>query len=114
MLFLIAKIIIGAVWGVSSLLMASMFAAMFAPEKEHVMLRSFYLALLIVPALILVPLSFAAFTLVVATGLILVLTVVGLKGTAELILNGVPTMEEPDNLDPITKASGVDTDGITI
>ena len=103
MLFLIAKIIIGAVWGVSSLLMASMFA----PEKEHVMLRSFYLALLIVPALILVPLSFAAFTLVVATGLILVLTVVGLKGTAELILNGVPTMEEPDNLDPITKASGV-------
>ena len=107
MLFLIAKIIIGAVWGVSSLLMASMFAAMFAPDKEHVMLRSFYLTLFLVPALILVPLSFAAFTLVVITGLILVLTVVGLKGTAELILNGIPTMDEDGNLDPITKASSV-------
>ena len=107
MLFLIAKIIIGAVWGVSSLLVASMFAALFAPVKEHLLLRILYFILLLIPALILVPLSFAAFTLVITTGLIVVLTIVGLKGTAELIINGIPTMEEPDNLDPITKASGV-------
>ena len=110
MLLLITKIIIGAVWGVSSLLIASMFAAMFAPEKEQILLRSFYVLLLLVPALILVPLSFAAFTLVLAVGIILVLTIVGLKGTAELIVNGIPEMEEPDNLDPITKASGVSRD----
>ena len=106
MLLLITKIILGTIWGVSSLLMASMFAAMFAPEKEQLLLRCFYALLLLVPAFILIPLSFAAFTLVVATGLILVSTVVGVKGTAELITNGVPEMEEPNNLDPITKASG--------
>ena len=111
MLLLITKIIIGAVWGVSSLLIASMFAAMFAPEKEQILLRSFYVLLLLVPALVLVPLSFAAFTLVVAVGIILVLTIVGLKGTAELIVSGIPEMGEPDNLDPITKASGVSRDG---
>jgi len=110
MLLLIAKIIIGAIWGVSSLLMASMFAAMFAPVKEQLLQRTLYVLLLLVPALILVPLSFAAFTLVFATGIILVLTVIGLKGTVELVLNGIPEMDEPDHLDPITKASGVDRD----
>tara|TARA_R110002020_G_scaffold1548_1_gene6958 strand:- start:427 stop:762 length:336 start_codon:yes stop_codon:yes gene_type:complete len=106
MLLLIAKIIIGGIWGVSSLLMASMFAAMFAPVKEHILLRCFYLILLLVPALILIPLSFAAFTLVFAVAIILVSTVVGLKATAELVLNGIPEIDEPDHLDPITKASG--------
>ena len=110
MLLLIGKIIIGAIWGTSSLMIASMFAAMFAPLKEQLLLRSFYVLLLLVPALILVPLSFAAFTLVFATGIILVLTVIGLKGTAELIVSGIPEMDEPDHLDPITKASGVDRD----
>ena len=65
--------------------------------------------MLLVPALILIPLSFAAFTLVVAVLELfsIALTIVGLKGTAELIVNGIPEMDEPDNLDPITKASGV-------
>jgi len=107
MLLLIAKITIGAVWCVSSLLIASMFAAMFAPEKEQLLQRSFYLALLLVPALILIPLSFAAFTFVFATIIILVTTIVGLKATGELILNGIPEIDENVNLDPITKASGV-------
>ena len=110
MLLLIAKIIIGTVWGLSSLLIASMFAALFAPLKEQLLLRTFYVLLLVVPALILVPLSFAAFTLVFATGLIVVLTVIGLKGTAELIVSGIPEVEEDTNLDPITKASGVNRD----
>ena len=110
MILLISQIIIGTIWGLTSLLTASMFAAMFAPEKEQILLRSFYVLLLLVPALILVPLSFGAFTLVFATGLILVLTVIGLKGTVELVLNGIPEMDEPDHLDPITKASGVDRD----
>ena len=110
MLLLIGKIIIGATWGVSSLLIASMFAAMFAPEKEQLLLRSFYALLLLVPGVILIPLSFAAFTLVLASGIILVSTIVGLKGTAELIVNGIPEGKEPDNLDPITKASGVSRD----
>ena len=103
MLLLIAKIILGTIWGTSSLMIASMFAALFAPEKEQLLLRSFYVLLLLVPALILVPLSFAAFTLVLAS-------VVSLKGTAELIIHGIPEMEEHANLDPITKASGVNRD----
>jgi len=110
MLLLITKIIIGAVWGVSSLLIASMFAAMFAPEKEQILLRSFYITLLLVPALILIPLSFAVFTLVSAMIIILVSTVVGLKATGELVVNGIPEIDENGNLDPITKASGVSRD----
>ena len=110
MLFLIAKIIIGAVWGVSSLLVASMFAALFAPVKEQLIRRCFYTLLLLVPTLLLIPLSFAACALVFAAGFCIALTIVGPKGTAELIINGIPTMEEPDNLDPITKASGISRD----
>tara|TARA_R110000824_G_scaffold209746_2_gene395607 strand:- start:3940 stop:4275 length:336 start_codon:yes stop_codon:yes gene_type:complete len=110
MLLLIAKIILGTIWGTSSLMIASMFAALFAPEKEQLLLRSFYVLLLLVPALILVPLSFAAFTLVLASVVILISTIVSLKGTAELIIHGIPEMEEHANLDPITKASGVNRD----
>ena len=110
MLWLIIKIVIGAVWGITSLLTSSMFAALFVPEKERLILRCFYTVLLLVPALIIVPLSFAAFTLIIATGFCLLLTIIGPKAIAELVLNGIPQMEEPDNLDPITKASGVDRD----
>ena len=108
MLLLISQIIIGTIWGLSSLLTASMFAAMFAPEKEQLILRCFYMLLLLVPAAILIPLSFAACILVVAAGCCIALTIVGPKGTAELIANGIPEMEEDEELDPITKASGVE------
>tara|TARA_R100001594_G_scaffold38435_1_gene69596 strand:+ start:25 stop:360 length:336 start_codon:yes stop_codon:yes gene_type:complete len=108
MLLLISQIIIGTIWGLTSLLTASMFAAMFAPEKEQLLSRCFYMLLLLVPAAILIPLSFAACTLVVAAGFCVALTIVGPKGTAELIANGIPEIDEPDNLDPITKASAVE------
>ena len=110
MLLLISQIIIGTIWGITSLLTSSIFAALFVPEKERLILRCFYTVLLLVPALIIVPLSFAAFTLIIATGFCLLLTIIGPKAIAELVLNGIPQMEEPDNLDPITKASGVDRD----
>ncbi len=108
MLLLITKIIIGVIWGITSILTSSMFAAFFAPEKERIILRCFYTVLLLVPTLIIVPLSFAAFTLIIATGFSVLLTVVGPRGIVELVLYGIPEMEEPDNLDPITKASAVD------
>ena len=108
MILLITKIIIGVVWGITSILTSSMFAAFFAPEKERIILRCFYTVLLLVPTLIIVPLSFAAFTLIIATGFSVLLTVVGPRGIVELVLYGIPKMEEPDNLDPITKASAVD------
>ena len=108
MVLLITKIIIGAIWGITSLLTSSIFAALFIPEKERLLLRCFYTILLLVPALIIVPLSFAAFTLIIATGFCLLLTIIGPRGIVELVLNGIPAMEEPDDLDPITKASGVD------
>ena len=110
MLLLISQIIIGTIWGLTSLLTASMFAAMFAPEKEQVILRCFYGLLLLVPAAILIPLSFAACILVLAAGFCLALTIVGPKGTAELIASGIPEIKDDENLDPITKASGVDRD----
>ena len=59
---------------------------------------------------IIIPLSFAACALVFAAGFCIVLTIIGPKGTAELVLNGIPELDEPDHLDPITKASGVDRD----
>tara|TARA_R100000315_G_C5171860_1_gene99218 strand:- start:160 stop:495 length:336 start_codon:yes stop_codon:yes gene_type:complete len=108
MLLLITKIVIGTVWGITSLLTSSIFAALFAPEKERILLRCFYTVLLLVPSLIIVPLSFAAFTLIIATGFGLLLTIIGPRGIVELIFNGIPAMEEPDNLDPITKASAVE------
>jgi hypothetical protein len=108
MLLLITKIIIGAIWGITSLLMSSIFAAFLAPQKERILLRCFYTVLLLVPTLIIVPLSFAAFTLIIATGFSILLTVIGPRGIVELVLYGIPEMEEPDNLDPITKASAVE------
>ena len=108
MLLLITKIIIGVIWGITSILTSSMFAAFFAPEKERIILRCFYTVLLLVPTFIIVPLSFAAFTLIIATGFFLLLTIIGPKAIAELVLNGVPEMDEPDHLDPITKASAVE------
>ena len=108
MILLISQIIIGTIWGLTSLLTASMFAAMFAPEKEQLIRRCFYTLLLLVPTLLLIPLSFAACALVFAAGFCIALTIVGPKGTAELILNGIPDMDESDAyVDPITKASGV-------
>ena len=106
MLLLISQIIIGTIWGI-----ASAFAAMFAPEKEQLISRCFYTLLLLVPALILIPLSFAACALVAAAGFCIALTIVGPKGTAELILNGIPEMDDSGAyVDPITKASGTPRD----
>ena len=111
MILLISQIIIGTIWGLTALLTAAMFAAMFAPDKEQLISRSFYTLLLFVPAAILIPLSFAACTLVLTAGFCLALTIVGPKGTAELILNGIPEINESGAfVDPITKASGVTRD----
>ena len=111
MVLLITKIIIGAIWGITSLLTSSIFAALFIPEKERLLLRCFYTILLLVPALIIVPLSFAAFTLIIATGFCLLLTIIGPKAIAELILNGIPEMDDSGAyVDPITKASGTPRD----
>tara|TARA_R100001594_G_C3928366_1_gene237500 strand:- start:140 stop:478 length:339 start_codon:yes stop_codon:yes gene_type:complete len=111
MVLLISQIIIGTIWGLTSLLTASMFAAMFAPEKERIILRCFYTALMLVPAIIIIPLSFAACALIIATGFFLLLTIIGPKAIAELVLNGIPEMDfDDENLDPITRASGVKRD----
>ena len=111
MLLLIIKIVIGAVWGITSLLTSSMFAAFFASEKERIILRCLYTLLLLVPALIIVPLSFAACTLIIISGFFVLLTIIGPKAIAELVFNGIPEMDElDDHLDPITKAYGVDRD----
>ena len=111
MLLLISQIIIGTIWGLTSILVASMFAAMFAPDKEQLISRSFYTLLLFVPAAILISLSFAACALVITAGFCLALMIVGPKGTAELVLNGIPEMDDPGAyVDPITKASGVTRD----
>ena len=112
MILLITKIIIGVVWGITSILTSSMFAAFFAPEKERTILRCFYTVLLLVPAIIIIPLSFAACTLIIATGFFLLLTIIGPKVIAELVFNGIPNLDESGTyVDPITQASGVNRDG---
>ena len=53
----------------------------------------------------------SSFILVLAAGFCLALIIVGPKGTAELILNGIPEMDDSDAyVDPITKASGTPRD----
>ena len=91
-------IIVGVlVWTMSSILFAVTFGAMFAPEKNKIVSRSIISALLLVPCLLIVPLGFVAGIILFIIAFILGVTIFGVRIVIELIVDGIPEMDEDGN-----------------
>ena len=86
------------VWIIFAVMLAAMFGAMFAPDKEKIIGRIIISALLLVPSLILVPLSFAAGLILVVIFFIVGVCVFGIRLSLQLIVEGVPEVDEQGNL----------------
>jgi|TARA_R110000744_G_scaffold239126_3_gene356551 hypothetical protein len=80
-------------WGSSSLMIAAMFGAAFAPERSKTIKRIIFTIILLPPSIVLIPISFIACWLLVMAGVVLALTVVSIKIAVELIANGIPEID---------------------
>ena len=85
-------------WVSASIMLAATFGAMFAPDKKKIVSRCILSAILFLPALALVPLSFAACTLLVAIAFILSITIWGIRVAIELLIDGIPEMDDEGNI----------------
>ena len=85
-------------WLMASVLLAAMFGAMFVPDKENLISRSIISFLILIPTIVLVPLSFAACLLLCVVGIILVLTIYGIRIALELIVDGIPEVDDDGNI----------------
>tara|TARA_R100001244_G_scaffold21568_1_gene22865 strand:- start:345 stop:677 length:333 start_codon:yes stop_codon:yes gene_type:complete len=85
-------------WLIASVLLAAMFGAMFVPDKENLISRSIISFLILIPTIVLVPLSFAACLLLCVIGIILVLTIYGIRVALELIIDGIPEVDDDGNI----------------
>ena len=93
-------------WLMSSVLLAAMFGAMFVPDKQNLISRSIISFLILIPTTVLVPLSFAACLLLCAVGIILGLTIYGIRIALELIVDGIPEIDDDGNIvEPEVKPS---------
>jgi hypothetical protein len=91
-------IIVGVlVWTMSSILFAVTFGAMFAPDKNKIVSRSIISALLLAPCLLVVPLGFIAGIILIIIAFILGVTIFGVRIVIELIVDGIPEMDEDGN-----------------
>jgi len=81
-------------WLITSVLLAAMFGAMFVPDKENLISRSIISFLILIPTIVLVPLSFVACLLLCVVGIILVLTIYGIRIAHELIVDGIPEIDD--------------------
>tara|TARA_R100000995_G_scaffold60833_1_gene30943 strand:- start:436 stop:768 length:333 start_codon:yes stop_codon:yes gene_type:complete len=91
-------IIVGVlVWVMSSILFAVTFGAMFAPDKNKIVSRSIISALLLVPCLLIVPLGFVAGIILLIIAFILGITIFGVRIVIELIVDGIPEMDDDGN-----------------
>tara|TARA_R100000742_G_C4244444_1_gene63592 strand:- start:281 stop:562 length:282 start_codon:yes stop_codon:yes gene_type:complete len=79
-------------------MLATTFGAMFAPDKKKVVSRCVLSAILFVPALALIPLSFAACSLLVTIAFILGITIWGIRASIELLIDGIPEMDDEGNI----------------
>jgi len=90
--------IVGAiVWVLTSIMFAAVFGAMFSPEKNKIVSRSIISILLLVPALFVVPLGFIAGVILIIIGFIVCISIFGVRITLELIVDGIPEMDEDGN-----------------
>jgi len=93
-------------WFIASFLLAAMFGAMFVPDKENLISRSIISSLILIPTAVLVPLSFAACLLLCAIGIILALVIYGIRIALELIVDGIPEIDDNGNIvEPAVKPS---------
>jgi len=93
-------------WLSASIMVAAIFGAMFAPDKPKLISRCAISAILFIPALVLVPLSFATCILIIAIAFILCLTIWGVRMALELLVEGIPEMDDQGNIiDSTVKAS---------
>ncbi len=79
-------------------MLAAMIGAMFAPDKPKLTSRCILSGVLFLPALALVPLSFAACILLFTIAFILGITVWGTRIALELIVEGIPEMDDEGNV----------------
>ena len=86
------------VWIIFAVMLAAMFGAMFAPDKEKITGRIIISALLLLPSLILVPLSFAACLMLAVIFIIVGVSVFGIRITVELLVQGIPEVDEQGNI----------------
>ena len=85
-------IVVGVlVWAMSSILFAVTFGAMFAPDKNKIVSRS------IISALLIVPLGFVAGIILLIIAFILGITIFGVRIVIELIVDGIPEMDDDGN-----------------
>ena len=90
---------VGAIcWLSASIMVAAIFGAMFAPDKPKLISRCVISAILFIPALILVPLGFATCILILAIVVILGLTLWGVRMALELLIEGIPEIDDQGNI----------------
>jgi len=93
------SITVGVVcWVITAFMAATMLGAMFSPDKEKLITRVILSALFFIPCLLLVPLSFAAFIILVTIGFIVGITIFGVRTALELVIDGIPEMDEEGNI----------------
>ena len=85
------------IWLIIAAMLAAMLGAMFAPDKNKIVVRSILSILLLAPTILIVPLSFAAFTLFVIIIFIASVTIYGIRIVVELIKDGIPELDEEGN-----------------
>ena len=78
--------------------MAAMLGAMFSPVKQKLITRIVIAVLLLIPCLVLIPLSFAVSILFFLFVFILGLTIFGIRISLELLIDGIPEIDKDGNL----------------
>tara|TARA_R110002033_G_scaffold83118_1_gene134072 strand:- start:714 stop:995 length:282 start_codon:yes stop_codon:yes gene_type:complete len=79
-------------------MLASMVGAMFSPDKEKITGRIIISTLLLVPSLVIVPLSFAVVIIMAVIFFIVGVSVFGIRISLELLVEGIPEIDEQGNI----------------
>jgi len=98
MLINISCIIGIIVWAITAVMVAAALGAMFVPDKEKLTGRIIISALLLVPSLAIIPLSFAACLIIIAIFFIVGVSVFGIRIALELVVDGIPEVDEEGNI----------------
>lgn len=85
-------------WVITAFMVATMLGAMFSPDKEKLITRVVLSTLFFIPCLLLVPLSFAAFIILVTIAFIIGITIFGVRTALELIVDGIPEVDDDGNI----------------
>tara|TARA_R100000908_G_C3711749_1_gene118114 strand:- start:548 stop:880 length:333 start_codon:yes stop_codon:yes gene_type:complete len=86
------------VWVMASIMSAATFGAMCIPNKINIIKRSIVSSILLIPCLVIVPLGFVAGMLILIIIFIIGISMYGINITRELIIDGIPEMDEDGNL----------------